>query len=149
MLFFALWFIFTDVYGLIKGKLFYNVWFESANAELKKARGEIKEIPKETNSKVAFVVFYMIIYIIIEYIFIYKSLKVDPHLYPTLAIIVFIFLGFIINSIKKGKDLTTEEGRAKYLIRATRRYTITGFMSKIIFITYFGYMFGVLMGLIK
>jgi hypothetical protein len=149
MLFFSLLFIFTSVYGLIKGRLFHNVFLESANANIKKARGEIKDIPKEIQGKELIVVAYLSFYTIAQFIFIINSLTIDPYLYPTLGIIIFIFLNFVINSGKKSKDLTTEEGRAKYLVSQSKRYTFYGFVHKVINITYFSYVFAVLLDLVK
>ena len=150
MLFFALFFVFANVYALIKGRLFYDVLLESANNEIKKAKGEIKEYPNETKGKLAFIGVYFTFYFIIELIFIYNSLKIDPYLYPTLSIMSFFFITFIINSTKKNnKDLTTEAGQTKYLIKTAKRYTFISLVTKLIFITYFGYMFATLLHLIK
>lgn len=149
MLFFALLFIFTSVYGLIKGKLFYNEILDSVKADIKKASGEITEVPKEIAVKLIVIMLYLSFYGIAQWVFIIKSLTIDPYLYPTLGVILFIFLNFVINISKKNKDLTTEEGRAKYLVKQSRRYTFSGFINKLVYITYFGYMFAVLLELIK
>jgi hypothetical protein len=149
MLFLALLFIFSSTYTLIKGKLFYDVILESVNADIKKARGEIKEISKETAGKLLFVGLYLMVYSLVQIIFLIKSLNLDPYIFPTLSIIIFIFLNYVFSLTRKSKDLTTEEGRAKYLVKHSRRYTFYGTIHKLIFIAYFGYMFGVLIKLIK
>lgn len=149
MLFLALLFIFTSTYGLIKGKLFYDIILDSVNADIKKARGEIKEIPKETAGKLLVVGLYMLFYALFQIIFIINSLNRDPYIFPTLGILIFIFLNYVFSLTRKGKDLTTEEGRAKYLVKNAKRYTFYGTIHKLIFIAYFGYMFGVLLHLIK
>jgi hypothetical protein len=149
MLFFALLFIFTSVYGLIKGRLFYSVFLEAAKEQIKQARGEINTVPKEVNGKVFVVTLYLMFYTIAQFTFIIKSLKIDPYLYPTLGIIVFIFLNFVINLSRQSKDLTNEEGRAKHLVAHIKRYTFQGTLTKLVYITYFGYMFAVLLDLIK
>jgi hypothetical protein len=123
MLFFALLFIFTSLYGLIKGKWFYKEILESVKADIKKARGEINEVPKEVSAKIGMIVGYFSFYTIAQWIFIIKSLTIDPYLYPTLGVIGFIFLNFVTNVSKKSKDLTTEDGRARYLVSQSRRYT--------------------------
>jgi hypothetical protein len=149
MLFFALLFIFTSAYGLIKGKLFYKEILESVKADIKKASGEINEVPKEVAVKLIMIMLYFSFYGIAQWIFIIKSLTIDPYLYPTLGVILFIFLSFLFNATKKSKDLTTEEGRARYLVSQSRKYTFSGMLNKLVYITYFGYMFAVLLKLVQ
>lgn len=149
MLFLTLVFLFTSTYALIKGKLFYDLILEAANADIKKSRGEIKEIPKETAVKVATMGGYMLAYILIQLIYIINAIHHDPHMIPTLCILGYIFLSYVFSLTRKGRDLTTEEGRAKYLVKNSKRYTAYGILSKLIFISYFVYMFLVLVGLIK
>ncbi|PLR99511.1 hypothetical protein [Bacillus sp. T33-2] len=149
MLFLTLFFIFATAYGLLKGKLFYSLLVELAENEVKKARGEINELPKELTTKVGLMVLYMLVVLIVQFTYIVKSLSIDPNLYPTAAILIHIFTVFVVSIGKKGKDLATELGRSKYLAKVSKKYSVNGFFSKIAYLTYFIYMFAVLTDIIK
>lgn len=149
MLFFGLLFLLTAIYALVKGKLFHSLILESVTFEVKKARGESVELPKDFNYKLIYMMLYLTFLAVAQAIFIYNSLKLDPFVYPTLAYIGIIFFNILVNSFAKKKDLTTEEGRTEYLYKHKKRFTLRGFLSKIINIVYFSYIVAVLLELIK
>ena len=85
-------------------------------------------------------------FIIAMAIYFFVALGIDIYKYPTIIMLFYmLFSSFVLNkNTNKSKyDLNTEEGRIKYkiFIEKIKRYTFKGFITNLIYIGYFGYMF--------
>lgn len=149
MIFLTLFFIFSTVYSLFKGKLFHKTMLESAEFDIEKAKGKVKDMPSELVVKLLSILVYVLIVLSFQMVYVIKATNIDPYLYPTVGFIGYVMLTFIVGLLQNKKDLTTDEGRFLYLAKAKKRHTFTGKFGSLVYLTYFVYMFAVLLEIIK
>ena len=148
MVFWTVVFITFYLASLIKGNLFYNLTKRVGELVLKQAEAETKkekdEIAKEI-IKSSWMIYLTIPLAIIEYIYLFKAINIDPYKYPSIVMLFYLLLTmFVFNRNKKNKtDLTTQEGRIVYKneLEKLKRYTFKGIIKQLVFLVYFGYMF--------
>lgn len=148
MVFWTVVFITFYLASLTKGDLFYNSTKRVGELVLKRAEAETKkekdEIAKEI-IKSSWMIYLTIALTIIEYIYLFKAINIDPYKYPSIVMLFYSLLTmFVFNGNKKNKtDLTTQEGRIAYKneLEKLKRYTFKGTIKQLVFLVYFGYMF--------
>ena len=148
MVFWTVVFIIFYLASLTKGNLFYNLTKRVGELVLKQAEAETKkekdEIVKEI-IKSLWKIYLTIPLAIIEYIYLFKAINIDPYKYPSIVMLFYSLLTmFVLNRNKKNKtDLTTQEGRIVYKneLEKLKRYTFKGIIKQLVFLVYFGYMF--------
>jgi hypothetical protein len=148
MIFWTVVFLTYALACLVKGNLFYEVMKKNGLLLIKQATVEIKDerdkINKEIikNSWSMFLVFPIVIGM---YIYFFSALSIDTLKYPTIIMLFYVLIiTFVLNKNKTPKnDLTTEEGRlkTKSAIENMKRYSLKGIITHLIYVTYFSYMF--------
>jgi len=134
---------------LIKGSFFQEFNIQLGEIKLKQAEtGNLES--NENNIKILGIgcMYFMIVIVLCVYIV--SSLKYDPIKYPTIGLIIFCILNIAFNSLKKKKkeDLTTDAGRQEFRTQLYKenasRYKFGASVKRIIFLSYFVYMFYIL-----
>lgn len=149
MMFLTLFFIFLSLVGLFKGKLFYNYGLENAQYEIEKAKGNKVEPPSDLVAKSILLIFFVLFYLISLAIYIVKAIYLDPYIFPTVIYVLFQMVNLLISSSTNKKDLTTEEGRVLYLIQAKKKHSFKGKIVNLIHLSFFVYIFLILVGLVR
>lgn len=152
MLFFTLVLITLYLILLVRGSIFTNTIIKVGELTLKaneqglKNYGE-KKLNEELGKLVMPMMFYTLSLLLVEMIYLINALRVDYLKYPTIIIMVLIMMAFVTSSRKSKKDdLATEEGRQSFkkkLYKNSGR-TFKGTIYKLIYLSYFIYMFYVL-----
>ena len=88
------------------------------------------------------------------FIYYINALTVDIYKYPTIGILVYLIFTMAFSKYSNNKsknDLTTEGGRQKYReqLYKIRKRTFKGMIKQLIFLSYYGYMFYLLVFVIK
>lgn len=128
---------------LIKGNILSDLTIKVGEAEIKKAETGSDEIDESTYKLLAGGCFLLLL-ATLEPIYLILAIKHDIYKYPTLAALLYIIISLAFIKWGNKKDLTTEEGRNAYrkrLYQKNKRYTFKGFVTRIVFLTYFCYMF--------
>lgn len=147
MIFWTVVFITYYLAALTRGNLYYGVFQKVGELTLKQAIAETKKEKDEIAMemlKSSWTLFLGIPIMIIMYIYLFNAMNVDVYKYPTIIMLFYaILITFVFRKKQNKNDLNTEEGRMRYKIELekTKRYTFRGFISQIGFLTYFGYMF--------
>jgi hypothetical protein len=150
MLFLTLFFIFTYGYLLAKGKLFYETVIENTKFNIDKAKDPQLKPSTDLGGRVIGATLYMLMLAVFLVIYFVKAISVDPYLYPTLTMIGLTFINFFVQSLlSKKEDLTDEKQARKKLVKTEQRYTVKTTLANLVRLTYFVYMFLVLVELIK
>lgn len=147
MLFWTVVFITYYLSSLIKGNLYYNILKANGDLILKQAQVESKR-EKENLSleilKKSWTMFLAIPLMLAEIIYLINAIAVDVHKFPSILILIYTLLSVVIAyKNPKKTDLTTVEGRVKYQIELdkVKKYSFKKFFSNLVFVTYFAYMF--------
>jgi hypothetical protein len=126
--------------------------FQGKNGELqiKLANAKTDEEKKaiaEEQGKIILPYLLLIPFIIAEFIYLISAISIDVYKYPSIAMLFYMIIasaiGAKIKDIKK-YDLTTEEGQIKYRKQIYKGRTLKGYLFNLIYLTYFGYMFYIL-----
>jgi len=148
MIFWTVVFITYYLMVLVRGNIFYDILQKAGELTIKQATMTTKKEKDAIGSeimKVAWKILLAIPLLIAECIYLFKAISIDTLKYPTLIILFYSLLTtFVLNKSKKTKeDLTTEEGRIRYKItlEKIKRYSFKSFITTLIFLGYFGYMF--------
>lgn len=149
MLFLTLLFVFFYGYALAKGRLFYDLQIELLEFQIKKEKGQVDKVSNELGLKALLLVVYMVAIILFLAIYLVKATGSDPLLYPTLGVIILNFLSLVVGSaFNKKRDLSDEKQAIRALVKQQDRYTFKGVAFNLIYLTYFIYMFLVLVEII-
>lgn len=142
MLFFTIVFITWFFASLIKGNLYYNLTKESGLEEIKRNENSIEKIGDAQTKMLALVFLIILPMFITEVIYLINAFNIDTLKYPTMFMIVWFILNLVIGK-KNSNDLKTSEGREKYKekLYTMKKRTFKGTMSQLIYLSYFGYMF--------
>jgi len=147
MLFWTLVLITITIIKLIKGGLFKETYIKMAEFTVKESYPELtKEEKKEIQTESFKVGWSLILFrlglVVVHIIYLLNAINLDPLKYPTIIMITWIMIAFIKGVVSKKVDLTTEEKRKKYLAKVSlSKRTLSGTIINIAFLSYFGYMF--------
>lgn len=153
MLFWTVVFFTFYLVLLAKGNLTYNTTIKSGELMIKLY--EQSKTEKEVNSEVFKTNWPILLYFPVflgTFIYYISALTVDVNKYPTIGILIYLITTMVFSKSKNNKqDLTTNEGRQKYReqLYKTKKRTFTGTIKQLVFLTYFGYMFYLLVFVIK
>jgi len=148
MIFWTVVFITYYAASLVRGNLFFDIMKKHGELTLKQAQ-TIEEKEKETIGKeilkISWKMLLVLLLIIAEGIYLVNAFGVDIYKYPTIFTIFYLlFSTFVFNRNNKPKcDLKTDEGRVRYEVALDdmKRFTVKGFITSTIYLSYFGYMF--------
>ena len=152
MIFWTVVFITYYLASLVRGNLFHNALVKVGELTIEQAKDKIdgkrenKEIGKEMLTA-SWPIFLGIPLLITLYAYLFKAISLDIYQYPTLIMLFYIlFTSFVLRTKKTKDDLTTNEGivRAKIALEKLKRYTFKRSLVNLVYLSYFGYMFYVL-----
>ena len=147
MIFWTLVFITFTLIKLIKGSIFKETLIKVAEIAVKGSYPELSEEEKKNLQTESFRIgwqyfLFGLIVIIVHIIYLLNAIDLDPIKYPTLLMIAWIILAFVKGIVSKKLDLSTEEKRKSYLAKVyLSKRTLSGTILNLVFLSYFGYMF--------
>lgn len=145
MIFFTLFFFTLALSVLVKGRLFKDLRIEFGEAEIKKASNPDYKFSNELLSKLLFLFIGIVFYIITFITYLIKALSIDPYVYPTIIMILFIVSSYVFNKNTPKDDLKTEEGIEAYRKKlSNNKRKLKGILKNFIAAMYFVYMFYIL-----
>lgn len=151
MVFWTVVFITYYLASLVRGNLFHNALVKVGELTIDQAKVEGKKEKDDIAGemlKVSWPMFLGVPLVIILYVYLFKAITLDIHQYPTLAMLFYIlFTTFVMRTKKTTKnDLTTNEDivRAKISLENIKRYTFKRSLVNLVYLSYFSYMFYVL-----
>jgi hypothetical protein len=150
MLFWTVAFLTFYLTCLIKGNIFHDAQIKAGEYKIEKAEAQelgkteiiIKEIDdkyKENNWFYILIVPLFIVFLV----YIFKAFEIDIYKYPTTIILAIFILNVIFVKSIKMPDLSTKENRDKYkiILYQSKKYTFKSFIINLFYLTYFIYMF--------
>ena len=147
MLFWTLVLITFTIIKIIKGGFFKDTIIKLAELTIEENNPEISETEKKNKQaeslKVGWVyVLFGLVVVIVHIIYLLNAIDLDPLKYPTIIMIVWVMLAFIKGVVSKKMDLSIEENRKIYLAKTyLSKRTLRGIILNLAFLSYFGYMF--------
>ena len=147
MLFWTLILITFTLIKLIKGELFKETTIKMAELTVKEfvpgiSEEEKKSLQTETLKASLLYMLFGLGLVIVHIIYLLNAIDLDPLKYPTIIMIAWVMLAFIKGSVFKKMDLSIEENRKIYLAKAyLSKRTLRGIILNLAFLSYFGYMF--------
>lgn len=154
MLFFTVIFITYFLALLVKGNLFYDLIIKTGEEKIKNAEKGLdsKEIGEE-GKKFIYVMFLVLLPMMFtEIIYVLNALTIDYLKYPTILMLLNIIIAFVRIKSTKEVDLTIEENKIKFrenLYKNTKKRTFKGAIIQLINLTYFVYMFYLLVFVVR
>ena len=147
MLFWTLILITFTLIKLIKGELFKETTIKMAELTVKEfvpgiSEEEKKSLQTETLKASLLYMLFGLGLVIVHIIYLLNAIDLDPLKYPTIIMIAWVMLAFIKGAVSKKMDLSIEENRKIYLAKAyLSKRTLRGIILNLAFLSYFGYMF--------
>ncbi len=137
----------TVVFFTMNFIFLFRVPFRETNIKIaeiyiQKAEGKITE--KEYNNQIfkqSWHMFFLLLLFLGEMVYLISALKVDPLKYPTIILLVYFIINFAVMKLNKSVDLSTEEAKIKYRMKAYKSKTFKSILTNLIYCGYFGYMF--------
>lgn len=128
----------------------FRVPFREANIKngelyIQKSEGKITEKEySELTFKQSWTMLLMLPLFLGEIIYLISALKVDPLRYPTIISLAYFIISSVLAKTNEPIDLSTEELKTKYRMKLYKNRTFKGILTNLIYCSYFGYMFYVL-----
>lgn len=151
MLFWTVIFITYTLAVLVNGNLFYNDMQKAGELFLQNAITEDKTEKERLGKEIIKAIWKMFLIfplIIVMIVYLFKAIQIDIYKYPSIIMLFYsLFTTFVFNNKKIVKhDLSTEEDRNEYRIylKNIKKYTLKGFITEIVYLIYFVYMFWIL-----
>jgi len=149
LLFWTVIFFLISLTLLIKGNIFYNSSIRIGEIAIQNYQ-DIKDgkiANKELVSETIKLIFPMLIFAILalcEFIYFINAISVDIYKYPSISIILLFVLSMILKykPAKKIEDIGIDEYRKN--IYKTKKRSLSSFIYSLIYMTYFSYMFWIL-----
>jgi len=147
MLFWTLILITFTLIKLIKGELFKETTIKMAELTVKEfvpgiSEEEKKSLQTETLKASLLYILFGLGLVIVYIIYLLNAIDLDQLKYPTIIMIAWVMLAFIKGAVSKKMDLSIEENRKIYLAKAyLSKRTLRGIILNLAFLSYFGYMF--------
>lgn len=146
MIFLTIVFIAYYLIVLVKGSFLSDLIIKAGEDEIKRVETGSKNVDESTYKLAATGCFFIVL-LVLELIYLVLAISHDIYKYPTLILILYVILTFAFTKWGRKKDLTTDDGRNAYrkqLYQKNKRYSFKGFMIRLLFLTYFCYMFYIL-----
>jgi hypothetical protein len=147
MVFWTIVFIIFYLSLLLKGSPFYKKRIEYGELEIKKFEGGDKEeLSTQQMKTIGFPFVCLWCLIIVEIFYLGSALDNDPNKYPTIVAMLILVLNVLLSKNSNNDDLSKEEDMRKYKVKLykTKRWSFKGVTSNLIYLTYFCYMFYIL-----
>jgi hypothetical protein len=148
MVFWTIVFLTYALACLVNGNLFYNIMKKNGLLLIQQAEVTTKEEKEKIGKEIlknALPMFFTLPIVFGMFIYFICALSVDILKYPTIITLFYALIVTIVSNKNKTPkvDLTTEEGRirAKINIEKMKRYSFKGVITQLIYVTYFSYMF--------
>jgi len=147
MLFWTLILITFTLIKLIKGELFKETTIKMAELTVKEfvpgiSEEEKKSLQTETLKASLLYMLFGLGLVIVHIIYLLNAIDLDPLKYPTIIMIAWVMLAFIKGAVSKKMDLSIKENRKIYLAKTyLSKRTLRGIILNLAFLSYFGYMF--------
>jgi len=149
LLFWTVIFFTLSLILLIRGNIFYNSPIKIGELTIKKfeCSNDNRVINKEFETASLKLMFPMLFYaflVICEFIYFIYAINIDIYKYPSIFIMLFFVLNIVLRykPAKKIEDIGVDEFRK--ILYKTKKYTFRGFIYQIIYMSYFSYIFWIL-----
>lgn len=144
MVFFTIVFLIFYITLLAKGNIFLKLHSIFAEEEVRKQK-EGSDNYKPSEDMIGATIIMLIVglpLILGQFIYLCNAIKYDTYTYPTLILLTYTVVNFIVTSIKNKKkvDLSTEDKVEKYRAKYNKKRTVKGTLFQITYTVYFLYM---------
>ena len=151
MLILTIIFILMSIHWLITGRAFFNTHKEMIQYKIDEFDG--KHVDEDKNTVNALIIIgFSVVMVILNLLYFTWAYPVDILKYPTLLMILWMFLPtfweIIKGKLKKSKEETQEQQRAKLVLalQNIKKHSVSGKVMGLVRLSYFSYILWILLG---